>query len=404
MIVSSSLLSGQPLGSTSPSMLDQHHYWIEYSRLVDAFRRVGKLGGKASLTASTEDGLWRASLEIQTRPVSAAQPGPVSPPTAQPAAPHQEDAAGRRRSRRRRGPASALRSRARARAHQATLAARRQGTCQTPATRVQAAPPPPPPPPPQFSSARLIKVVKKPIGSQFSFSNLDGARASIDSVDRLSISSERQEVEEVDEVEGTVPFPAASPESHVTGDRLIWNNGQPALVPVTCDIATEHPEASLEGPWFTHLQQKEEKEEEEEEEEKEEENETTDPMSTLESSRNPTVPCTSEVTTEPTNENRCHRPLQRARERRAARLQKESDAHAVTNSDPHDPGSQRSSGSCDLEQDRPQLQCSGCNNILTESDLSEMDNLNQSLKRAGWDAEWVEQSPACAACINHWSF
>ena len=334
-------------------------------------------------------------MEIQTRPVSAAQPGPASPPTAQPAAPHQEDAAGRRRSRRRRGPASALRSRARARAHQATLAARRQGTCQTPATRVQAAPPPPPPPPPpQFSSARLIKVVKKPIGSQYSFSNLDGARASIDSVDRLSISSERQEVEEVDEVEGTVPFPAASPESHVTGDRLIWNNGQPALVPVTCDIATEHPEASLECPWFTHLQQKEEKEEE---------NETTDPTSTLGSSRNPTVPCTSEVTTEPIDENRCQRPLQRARERRAARLQKESDAHAVTNSDPHDPGSQRSRVSRDLEQDRPQLQCNGCNNILTDSDLSEMDNLKQSLKSAGWDAAIVEQAPFCAACINHWS-
>ena len=95
-------------GSTSPSMLDQHHYWIEFSRLVDAFRRVGKLGGKASLTASTEDGLWRASLEIQTHPVSVAQPGPARHPTAQPAAPHQEDAAGRRRSRRRRGPASAL--------------------------------------------------------------------------------------------------------------------------------------------------------------------------------------------------------------------------------------------------------------------------------------------------------
>jgi len=390
-------------------MLDQHHYWIEYSRLVDVFRRVGKLGGTASLTASTKDGLWRASLEIQTRPAPAAQPGPVSPPTAQPAAPHHEDAAGRRRGRRRRGPASALRSRARARAHQATLAARRQGSSQTLATRVPAAPPPPPlpppPPPPQFSSARLIKVVKKSIGSQYSFANLDGARASIDSVDRLSVSSERQEVEEGDEVEGAAPFPAASPEPHVSRDRLIWvNHGnqgnpswQPMLVPVTCDIATEHPDALLECPWF-------DKEEEEKEEEKEEENETTDPMSTLESSRNPTVPCTSEVTTEPTNENRCQRPLQRARERRAARLQKESDAHAVTNSDPHDPGSQRSSGSCDLEQDRPQLQCSGCNNILTESDLSEMDNLNQSLKRAGWDAEWVEQSPACAACINHWSF
>ena len=383
-------------------MLDQHHYWIEYSRLVDVFRRVGKLGGTASLTASTKDGLWRASLEIQTRPASAAQPGPVSPPTAQPAAPHQEDAAGRRRSRRRRGPASALRSRARARAHQATLAARRQGTCQTPATRVQAAPPPPPPPPPppQFSSARLIKVVKKPIGSQFSFSNLDGARASIDSVDRLSISSERQEVEEVDEVEGTVPFPAASPESHVTGDRLIWNNGQPALVPVTCDIATEHPEASLEGPWFTHLQQKEEKEEE---------NETTDSTSMLESSRNPTVPCTSEVATEPTNENRCYRPLQRARERRATRLQKESDAHAVTNFDPNDSGSQRSSVSCDLEQDRPQLQCCVCNNILTESDLSAWDDLYQSLKSEGRELVWDDEiedapTPACAACTNHWSF
>merc|ERR1711884_534795 len=96
-------------GSTSPSMLDQHHYWKELSRLVDAFRRVGKLGGKTSLTTSTENGLWKASLEIQTNPSSAAQPGPASPPTAQPAAPNQEDAAGRRRSRRRRGPASALR-------------------------------------------------------------------------------------------------------------------------------------------------------------------------------------------------------------------------------------------------------------------------------------------------------
>ena len=203
--------------------------------------------------------------------------------------------------------------------------------------------------------------MKKPIGSQYSFSNLDGARASVDSVDRLSVSSERQEVEEVDEVEGAAPFPAASPESQ--------------------------------------------KEVKEEEEEKEEENETTDPMSTLESSRNSTDPCTSEVTTEPTDENRCQRPLQRARERRAARLQKESDAHAVTNFDPHDSGSQRSSVSCDLEQDRPQLQCCGCNNILTESDLSAWDDMNQSLRRAGWsdwDAE-IDGAPACAACRNHWS-
>ena len=183
-------------------MLD-HHYWKELSRLVDAFRRVGKLGGKASLTTSTENGLWKASLEIQTNPSSAAQLGPASTPTPPSAAPNQDGAAGRRRPRRRRGPASALRSQARARAHQATLAARRQGTCQTPATRVQAAPPPPPPPPPPSNSARLIKVLKRPIGSQFSFSNLDGARASISSEDRLSISFERQEAVEDGEEEVT---------------------------------------------------------------------------------------------------------------------------------------------------------------------------------------------------------
>ena len=108
--------------------------------------------------------------------------------------------------------------------------------------------------------------MKKPVGSQHSFSNLDGARASIDSADRLSISSERPEEVEADEEEGTVSSPAASPESHVS-DRLIWIKGQPALVPVTCDIATEYPEASLEGPWE---QWEEEEEKEKEKEEKEE--------------------------------------------------------------------------------------------------------------------------------------
>ena len=95
-------------------------------------------------------------------------------------------------------------------------------------------------------------------------------------MDRLSVSSERQEVEEVDEVEGAGPFPAASPEPHVSGDRLIWvnhgNHGnpswQPMLVPVTCDIATEHPDAMLEYPWLDK-----EEEEKKEEKEKEEENE-----------------------------------------------------------------------------------------------------------------------------------
>merc|ERR1712004_213385 len=95
-------------------------------------------------------------------------------------------------------------------------------------------------------------------------------------------------------------------------------------------------------------------------EEKEEESDTTDhtdPMPSLGSSRNSADP---EVTTEPTDEDRCLRPLQRARERRAARLQQESDARAVTNFDPHDSSSGRSSASCNLEQDRPQLQCCGC--------------------------------------------
>ena len=183
------------------------------------------------------------------------------------------------------------------------------------------------------------------------------------------------------------------------------------LVPVSCDIATEHPDALLEHPEFVFpkwcYSVEEEGRKEEEKEEKEEESDTTDPtdpLPTLGSSRNSADP---EVTTEPTNEDRCLRPLQRARERRAARLQQESDAHAVTNSDPHDSSSERSSASCNLEQDRPQLQCCGCNKILSDSDLSSVDDLNQTLKRAGPSglallAE-TEDVPACAACRNHWS-
>ena len=75
------------------------------------------------------------------------------------------------------------------------------------------------------------------------------------------------EADEADEEEGTVSSPAASPESHVP-DRLIWIKGQPALVPVTCDIATEYPEASLEGPW-EQWEEEEEKEKEEKERGKE---------------------------------------------------------------------------------------------------------------------------------------
>ena len=101
--------------------------------------------------------------------------------------------------------------------------------------------------------------MKKPIGSQYSFSNLDGTRASLDSVDRLSISSERPEEAEADEEGGTVSSPAAPPESHVTK--------YPGVVVPEC-------------PWVSS-----EEEEEREKEEKEEERETTDPMPTLGSSQ-----------------------------------------------------------------------------------------------------------------------
>ena len=74
--------------------------------------------------------------------------------------------------------------------------------CQALATRVQAVPPPPPPPPPPSNSARLIKVLKRPVGTQLRFSNLDGARASVSSEDRLSTFFERQEeVEDGEEEE-----------------------------------------------------------------------------------------------------------------------------------------------------------------------------------------------------------
>ena len=125
-------------------MLD-HNCWRELSCLVDVFRRVGKMGGKASLTTSTEDGHWRASLDIQTNLPTAAHPGQASAPTPYSAAPGQDGAAARRRPRRRRGPASAMRSKARAAAHQATLVAPTGGTgsvpppCQAQAACLQAA-------------------------------------------------------------------------------------------------------------------------------------------------------------------------------------------------------------------------------------------------------------------------
>ena len=131
--------------------------------------------------------------------------------------------------------------------------------------------------------------------------------------------------------------------------------------------------------------------EEKEEEEEEEKNEinTNDPTSTPGPSRDQTDPSASGVTTEPIDPNRCLRPLQRARERREARLKKESDAHAVFDPD------QRSSVSSAWEQDRVQLRCDRCNNKLTDLDWSK-------IKSKGWDAEIVKHAPFCCPCIDQW--
>ena len=84
----------------------------------------------------------------------------------------------------------------------------------------------------------------------------------------------------------------------MTGDRLVWINGQPALVPATVDIATVYPEASLECPWPTHLQQEN----------------SGGSAESLDTSSDPSRDETVEVTE--FNQVKTHpRPLQRARER-----------------------------------------------------------------------------------------
>ena len=156
-----------------------------------------------------------------------------------------------------------------------------------------------PPPPPTNSARRIILVKRKP-GSQPTFSQIDG---------EAGCEEERGEEERKEEE------PEAEEEEIDEEFEKIWDG--------------------LTAKWTKELDEKIKKEKGEEEE-----NETTvtnDPMSTLGPTRNPTDP---EVTTEPTNHNRCQRPLQRARERREARLKKESDALAEL--DPH-AGQQRSS-------------------------------------------------------------
>ena len=124
---------------------------------------------------------------------------------------------------------------------------------------------------------------------------------------------------------------------------------------------------------------KEEKEEEEEEEKSE--ININDPTSTLGPSRDPTDPSASGVTAEPIDPNRCLRPLQRARERRAARLKEPSDLRSHL---------RESSVLSAWEQERVYLFCEQCNNKLTDSDWS-------IFKSEGRDVENVTH---CSPCVE----
>ena len=140
--------------------------------------------------------------------------GTASVPTPYSAAPGRNGAAARRRPRRRRGPASERRSKARATTYQVTLEASRGSIhrCHLKTMLVLpvsmqlrqrkqmlATPPPPPPPPPPAKPARFIKVVKRPAGYQLSFTQLDGKRGSLSSEDCPSTPMKRRGDQEDEE-------------------------------------------------------------------------------------------------------------------------------------------------------------------------------------------------------------
>ena len=106
-----------------------------------------------------------------------------------------------------------------------------------------------------------------------------------------------------------------------------------------------------------------------------------DPTSTLGPSRDPTDPSASGVTAEPIDPNRCLRPLQRARERRAARLKEPSDLRSHL---------RESSVLSAWEQERVYLFCEQCNNKLTDSDWLKF-------KNEGRDVENVTH---CYPCMD----
>ena len=162
--------------------------------------------------------------------------------------------------------------------------------------------------------------MKKPIGSQFSFSNLDGARVSTSSDDRLSISFERQEAVEDGEEEETKEEKEEEEEEEKNEKVVqLWSPEKLRRDYITSDpSATCGPSGKVtgsEGQVSNNIN-------------------INDPTSTLGPSRDPTDPSASGVTAEPIDPNRCLRPLQRARERRAERLKEE--CHAEAEYDPDD--------------------------------------------------------------------
>ena len=123
-------------------------------------------------------------------------------PRHQPGSPHapgHPGATGGRRSRpRRRGPKAIERSKMRAAAHQASLAAAR---CAATATALPPPPPPPPPPPTGPATTRSIKVVTRRASFRSSFSQLDGQDSSVDESDCPTTPKEDQWEQNVTMVE-----------------------------------------------------------------------------------------------------------------------------------------------------------------------------------------------------------
>ena len=167
--------------------------------------------------------------------------------------------------------------------------------------------------------------MKRPAGTQLSFSNLDGARASVSSGDRLSISFERQEVVEDGEEEEIKEEEEEEEEEEEKSEKVVqlWSPEK-----FQRDYTTSDPSARCgpsgkvtvsEGQEFNNTLEK--------------------------------VEATTEVNAVSTPE-RCYRPVERARERRRLRLEESKSSSALTA----------------WEQERVYLRCVQCNYKFTDSD------------------------------------